>query len=124
MVPLPMVVLGEIMQCPSQRRLAEEDHATQAFLLDGAHEPLGVGVAIRRSGRTLNCLNSGVGKDALEVLTELRVSIVDEDPIAVQEPVFNICELPGVVVQRLLESGQRAGIPVTTGRYSVLLVFS
>ncbi len=77
-VPLPVVVLGELMERPVQRVLAEEDHAIQALFLDGANEPLGVGIAVGRPHRALNGLNPGVGKDALEVTAELRVPVMDE----------------------------------------------
>src|SRR5215472_10769031 len=49
MIALAVIMSNEVLNGCPQRLLAEEDHAIQAGLLDGAHKSLRVGVQIRRS---------------------------------------------------------------------------
>ena len=47
--PAPSVFLNEFGDSSTQRRLPDEDHPLQAFLLDRAHEALRIGIQIGRS---------------------------------------------------------------------------
>ena len=51
MVPLRVVVRHELCQCTPEMVLTEQDQTVQAFLFDGAHEPLCIGVAVGRVRR-------------------------------------------------------------------------
>jgi hypothetical protein len=43
MISLGVVMRHEFTDGAPQRRLADEDHAIEALVFDGAYEPLGVG---------------------------------------------------------------------------------
>src|SRR4029453_2685934 len=51
MIPLGVVMRHKLTDGAPQRRLANEDHAVQALVFDGAYEPFGVGVQVRRLRR-------------------------------------------------------------------------
>src|SRR5215472_13170312 len=46
-----MIMQNEFLNPFAQRLFAKPDHAVQTGLLDAAHEPLGVGIQIRRARR-------------------------------------------------------------------------
>ena len=50
-IPLGMVMVEIVAQCPAQRALAEEDHFGQALLLDRPDPALGIGVQVRAARR-------------------------------------------------------------------------
>src|SRR5215831_20289337 len=50
-VSLVMIMQNELLDPFAQRLFPEPDHPFQTRLLDAAHEPLGVGVQIRRARR-------------------------------------------------------------------------
>src|SRR6266404_1709187 len=51
MIALRVVMGDEVVNGRPQRLLSKQDHPLQTGFLDGSHEPLGVGIQIRRSRR-------------------------------------------------------------------------
>ena len=49
-IPFVVVVRDELADGATQRALADQDHALEAGVLDGAHEARRVGVQVRRAG--------------------------------------------------------------------------
>jgi hypothetical protein len=47
-IPLAMVVIDEFLEGASKVALAEGHHPIEALVLDGSHEPFGIGVRIGR----------------------------------------------------------------------------
>jgi hypothetical protein len=61
----------------------EDQHPLQALATDGADPPLGVGVRHRRTRRTSQHADAGVGEHGILARGELRVAIADQKPEAI-----------------------------------------
>src|SRR5262249_38704395 len=48
-MPIPVVMLDVLSNRPPEVAFAERDHPVEAFLFDGAHEPVRVGIRIGRA---------------------------------------------------------------------------
>jgi hypothetical protein len=89
-----VVVDQELADGVSERLLAEEDHAVEQLLSQEPHEPLDVWREVGRPGRQSNRLDSGLFEDVAELRGELRVSVGEDVPLAVEEPVLRIRQVP------------------------------
>ena len=78
----------------SERVLAEKQDPGEAFLFDGSNKPLGVCVAVGSPGRTRDRFDASFSDDPTELVGVLRVPIVDQEPLAAQEPALLIGEVP------------------------------
>ncbi len=59
-IPLPVIMGGELAGRFPERLLAEEDHPVETFVLDRPDEPFCVGVQVGRPRRQANDLDSSV----------------------------------------------------------------
>ncbi len=59
-IPLRVVMSGEISGRLLERPLAEEDHSVEALILDRSDEPLGVGVGLGRRMHPIQTLSNDV----------------------------------------------------------------
>src|SRR5262245_14672486 len=94
MVPLAVIVRHKLINNVAQTSLPEENHPVQTLFADRAHEPLRVGIGIRRLNRRLHDAHAGVFDDALESLHPLRVPATDQSPISHQEAVDGVGQTP------------------------------
>jgi hypothetical protein len=69
-----MIVLDELRDGPSEVTLANRNESIQALLFDGPHEPLGVGIGIRRSPWRLDDVNPRILQESPGVVTPLSVA--------------------------------------------------
>src|SRR5664279_3276249 len=83
MRPMRVVVVLVVGQNVSELPLAEDQHPVQALATDRAHPPLGIRVAFRRTRRTSQHLDTGIGEYSIEACGELRIAITDQEPEAV-----------------------------------------
>ncbi len=90
-----MVVLNELVNRPAKRSLPEDDHPVEASFLDRAHEPLGVGVAVRSPVRSDYDVDPRVLQLSAELVGELRVSIADQKVMAKEESVNHVSQVAG-----------------------------
>ena len=86
-MPFVVVVRDELTDGATQRALADQDHALEAGVLDGAHEALRVGVQVRRAGGASEGGDIGRGERVAPGRPEARVAVMDEDPSVSQESV-------------------------------------
>jgi AraC-like DNA-binding protein len=71
MVPLPVVVRHELVEGAEQATFPEDDEAVETLRADRAHEPLRVGVSIRRLDGRQHDPHPGVLDDAAESIGPL-----------------------------------------------------
>lgn len=81
MVPFPMVVRDELPERSPERRLSEEDHAIEAFLLDRTHEALGIRVAVGSPVRRADDPDAGRLQVTAEPGRELPIPVADEEAV-------------------------------------------
>jgi hypothetical protein len=84
-IPLAMVVRGELLQRSPKMPFTERNDSVQAFLLDRPDEPLRVGVAIRRTGRRANHTHTTRAQPLLYAAAPLRVMITKQQSAAGEE---------------------------------------
>ena len=84
-IPFVVVVRDELADGATPRALADQDHALEAGVLDGAHEALRVGVQGRRAGGASDGGDIGRGE---------RVAVMDEDPDVSQASVLGSGGVP------------------------------
>ena len=84
MVPLGVVVSRVLVDEPSEMSLAKRDRSAQAFLSDGSHEALGVGVGL--FGGSFRGSTPEDCKSRRNSWVKERVSVVNQEPGASQEP--------------------------------------
>ena len=89
-----VVVRDELAAGATPRALADQDHALEAGVLDGAHEALRVGVQVRRAGGASDGGDIGRGERVAHGRPEERVAVMDEDPDVSQESVLGIGGVP------------------------------
>jgi hypothetical protein len=89
MGPFP-VVMGEVLlQDVTELPLSEKDEPVEAFVLHGAHPPLGVGVEVGGRGGKQKASDPGPPDHPSESASgELPVSVVDEKFAVLEEAVF------------------------------------
>ena len=92
---LGVVLRDVLVDGPSQRILAEEDHSAQALALDRLHEAFGVGVAVGCSGGCADDADPNLFKEFPEPRAELPVPVADEGALAEQETVEAVGEVLG-----------------------------
>src|SRR5215208_5579770 len=94
MISFPMVMQTELLDALSKRGLTEQDHALQAPFLDTAHEPLRVGVQIRRLWRQLHRFHASLSQHSQELVGEERIAIMNQVALTLQDPVYRIRQIP------------------------------
>src|SRR5690242_20898515 len=78
-IPLAVVVRHKLVDESAQTSLAEEDHSIETFFTERAHEPLRVGIGIRRLNRRLHDAHAGVfdgaqiGRDTSELQSHVNL---------------------------------------------------
>ena len=92
-VPLSVVVLDVLSNRVAEVPFAQDHHATEALVLDRAHEALGVGVEVRASARQGHDLDSAVPKKFLEGCGEERIPVEDQVGLALEEAVKSLSRL-------------------------------
>ena len=93
-IPFVVVVRDELADGATPRALADQDHAREAGVLDGAHEALRVGVQGRRAGGASEGGDIGRGERVAPGRPEARVAVMDEDPDVSQASVLGIGGVP------------------------------
>ena len=93
-IPFVVVVRDELADGAPQRALADQDHALEAGVLDGAHEALRVGVQGRRAGGASDGGDIGRGERVAPGRPEERVAVMEEDPDVSQASVLGIGGVP------------------------------
>ena len=81
-IPFVVVVRDELADGATPRALADQDHALEAGVLDGAHEARRVGVQGRRAGGASDGGDIGRGERVAPGRPEERVAVMDEEPDA------------------------------------------
>lgn len=110
MVALGVVVSQILADGVPQGTFAEEDHPVQALFLDRAHEPLQMGVQVRRARREQCRLDAGLLQLGLILGGELRVAIQQQIARAVQKAVFAVGEIAGNLLDPgIIGTGRDAG---------------
>ena len=89
-IPFVVVVRDELADGATQRALADQDHALEAGVLDGAHEALRGGVQVRRAGGESDGGDIGRGERVAHGRPEERVAVMDEAPDVSQASVLGI----------------------------------
>ena len=93
-MPFVVVVRDELADGATPRALADQDHALEAGVLDGAHEALRVGVQVRRAGGASDGGDIGRGERVAPGRLEERVAVMDEEPDVSQASVLGIGGVP------------------------------
>ncbi len=89
----PMVVGDVLAYELSEMRLAQWDHAVEAFLLDRAVEPLDERIQVRAAPGQANRLGPGPRETCTELLREDRISVHDQVLMWEQESVYAVSEM-------------------------------
>ena len=87
MIPLAMVVIDEFLEGASKVALAERHHPIEALVLDGPHEPFGLGVRIGRLTWRLHDVHPGIAQQLSHVPAPLPITITDQHAVIAQWPV-------------------------------------
>src|SRR5438874_1077516 len=90
MVPFAMIVRHKLIDDVAQTSLTEDNHPIETLFANRAHEPLRVGIGIRRLNRGLHDAHAGVFDDAPESVHPLRVPVTDQGSISHQEAVHGV----------------------------------
>ena len=93
-IPFVVVVRDALADGATPRALADQDHALEAGVLDGAPEALRVGVQVRRAGGASDGGDIGRGERVAPGRPEERVAVMDEDPDVSQASVLGIGGVP------------------------------
>jgi hypothetical protein len=91
LVPLPVVVRRELVERTDEAPFAEQDQSVQALLTNRPHEPLRVGVGVRRLERRQDHAHACPFQKASESGRPLAVPVADQHPMARQEPIDSVC---------------------------------
>ena len=83
----------EVVNGFPQRFLSKQDHPLKTGLLDGAHKFFGMRIQSRRSRRQLHRLHTNIVEHVQELGREQRVTIMNQEPLAVQDPVDRIGQI-------------------------------
>ena len=93
-IPFVVVVRDALADGATPRALADQAHALEAGVLEGAHEALRVGVQVRRAGGASDGGDIGRGERVVHGRPEERVAVMDEDPDGLQASVLGIGGVP------------------------------
>ena len=85
-IPFVVVVRDELVDGATPRALADQDHALEAEVLDGAHAALRVGVQVRRAGGASEGGDIDRGERVAPGRPEARVAVMDEDRMCCRHP--------------------------------------
>ena len=89
MISFQMVVRGILLEYMAKRPLAEEYYPVQTFGLDRQNESFGICVQIRRTRWQLHRFDIHRSKQAIEMITELAIPVVNQIPaVIVHEHAF------------------------------------
>ena len=86
-IPLPVVMRGELASRSPKRPFSEEDHPVETFILDRPDEPFRVGVQVGGTRRQADDLDTGPLQQFSKRGGILRVAIEDDEPLVRQESV-------------------------------------
>ncbi len=81
-IPLCVVMSGELSGRFPKRSLSKEDHPTETLVLDRPDEPLGVRVQVGAAARQANRVHTGVPEHVPDIGSEDRVAVHDEVGLA------------------------------------------
>ena len=84
-IPLAMIVRREFVEGPTKMPFAERSDAIQTLLRDGAHEPLRLRVAVRRTWWCPGHTNAHRLEQPLDRTTPLRIAIADQRSAGAKE---------------------------------------
>ena len=93
-IPFVVAVRDALADGATSRALADQDHAFEAGVLDGAYEALRVGVQVRRADGASEGGDIGRGERVAHGRPEERVAVMDEDPDVSQASVLGIGGVP------------------------------
>ena len=93
-IPFVVVVRDELAAGATPRALADQDHALEAGVFDGAPEARRVGVQVRRAGGASEGGDIGRGERVAPGRPDERVAVMDEDPDVSQASVLGIGGVP------------------------------
>jgi len=88
MIPLPMIVIDEFLDGPSEMALPERHDPIEALVFDRPHKSFGIGVRIGRLKRCLHDVHSGLAQQALHIPAPLPVTVTDQHPASSPSSVF------------------------------------
>jgi hypothetical protein len=86
-IPFVMVVIDEFLEGASKVALAEGHHPIEVLMLDGPHEPFGIGVRIGRLTWRPHDVHSGIAQQLSHVLAPVSVTITHQHAMIAQWPV-------------------------------------
>ena len=89
-MPFVVVVRDELADGATPRARADQDHALEAGVLDGAPKALRGGVQVRRAGGASDGGDIGRGERVAPGRPEERVAVMDEEPSVSQASVLGI----------------------------------
>src|SRR5262245_42587092 len=90
-----VVVMGQIrLDHRAEAGLAEHDHLLQRLFFDRADKPFAVGIEIRGPWRQDDGLHPACAKYLVEAMEKFRVAIVEQIPLAQEEAIHGIGQLP------------------------------
>ena len=117
MIPLRVIVRHELRHGAPKVALAKEQYAVQALLFDRSHEPLGVGITVRRAHWRPDDRDALPFKEPHHRTAPLGVAIADQDAAGAHDLVNAIGEVPhGLDDKRLVRMTRRADHPDTSRR--------
>src|SRR5215475_9478957 len=88
-----MVVRHKLVDNVAQTSLPEENESIETLFADRTHEPLCVGIGIRRLNRRLHDAHAGAFDEAPESLGPLRVPVANQSPISDEEAVDRVSKI-------------------------------
>ena len=116
MIPLAMVMRRELPKGVPQVPFAKWDDAIQAFLLDGADEPLRMRVAVRGTGRCSDHTNANRVEQLVDRTAPLGIAIADQNSPVAERAVRLASQLPQTLDdERFVRIRRRADHPHTAG---------
>ncbi len=93
-VPLAVIVRHKLVDDVAQTSLPEENDPIETLFTDRAHEPLRVGIGIRRLNRRLQDAHAGAFDEAPECARPFRVPVTNQSPMSHEEAVDRVRETP------------------------------
>src|SRR5262249_61644423 len=94
MVPLGVVVRHKLADEVAQTSLSEENEPIETLFADRAHEPLRVGIGIRRLDRCLHDAYAGTFDETPESLRPFPVAGTNQSPIAHEKAAYRVGKRP------------------------------
>jgi len=78
MGPVPVVIVHEDVESSLNVLLVQNQQPVEAFRADGAHEPLGHAIGLRRAKRRADDLNSVTAEHFVKMLGEFLIAIANQ----------------------------------------------